>query len=408
MQPLTGTAAPASPGPKATRGRWIWTLSGVTTVAFLTVLGTALATKSGNPPDGQNMSAVPTRTVAITQPVTSMSVASYGAPIRVAVGPVGQVTVVEAISFDEKSGPPSVTAKVTDGALTLAAPSCLNSDCSVGFTVTVPASVAVTASSEGGEIHVSGATTADLDSGGAPVTADAIQQALSVTSEGGSITVTGAGSADLDSGGGPIAARGVGGTITADADGGSIEVHGAATASLDSGGGPVTVTGVSGHVTATANGGSIFVIGSTGANLDTGGGPAEVDVLNGPLTANTDGGELRVNRLTGPLSADTGDGPVIADGLTSPTCRVTTDGGSAEVDFNSAPQSVQVSTGGGPAFVGLPGGPYAVTAESFGGPEQVTVGTSPSAASTVAVSTDGGQLQIMPSDNGAPVQWTSS
>jgi hypothetical protein len=57
--------------------------------------------------------------------------------------------------------------------------------------------------------------------------------------------------------------------------------------------------------------------------------------------------------------------------------------------------------------VSLPGGPYAVTAESFGGPEQVTVPTSPSAASTVAVSTNGGQLQITPSDSGAPVQASS-
>lgn len=49
----------------------------------------------------------------------------------------------------------------------------------------------------------------------------------------------------------------------------------------------------------------------------------------------------------------------------------------------------------------LPGGPYAVTAESFGGPEQVTVPTSPSAASTVSVITDGGGLRITPSGTGS-------
>ncbi len=399
MQPLTAPAG-TSPGPKPARGRWIWTLSGVTTVAFITVFGTWASVRAARGPDGQDMTAVPIRTVTVAQPVTSMSVTSYGAPIRVAVGPVSQVTVAEAVSFDRQGSPPAVTAKVTSGALTLAAPSCLNAGCSVGFTVTVPASVAVTASSEGGEINVSGATTADLDSGGAPVTARAVQGALSVTSEGGSVAVMGAGSADLDSGGGPIAVNGVAGAVTATADGGSIEVHGAATASLNSGGGPIVATGVGGLVTATANGGSISVNGSAGASLDTGGGPAFAQAVNGPLTASTDGGELQVSRLAGPLSADTGDGPVNASGIASATFRVTTDGGSASVSFVSAPRSVQVSTGGGPAFVSLPGGPYAVTAQSFGGPEQVTVPTSSSAASTVSVSTDGGQLQVVPSRAG--------
>ena len=68
-----------------------------------------------------------------------MSVASYGAPIRVMVGSVSQVTVAESINFDQADSPPSVTAQVSAGALTLAAPSCQNNNCSVGFTVTVPA-----------------------------------------------------------------------------------------------------------------------------------------------------------------------------------------------------------------------------------------------------------------------------
>ena len=52
----------------------------------------------------------------------------------------------------------------------------------------------------------------------------------------------------------------------------------------------------------------------------------------------------------------------------------------------------------------LPGGPYAVTAQTFGGPELVTVPTSPSATSTVSVSTDDGQLQVTPPGQGDPGQ----
>src|SRR5690348_16739693 len=117
MPSLTAPPARTDFAPPPRRGRWIWTLSGVVTIAFIAVLGTGLLVRGGNPPDGQNVTAVPTRTVTITQPVTSVSVASYGAPIRVAVGAVSQVTVAEAISFAGQDGPPSVTAKVTNGAL---------------------------------------------------------------------------------------------------------------------------------------------------------------------------------------------------------------------------------------------------------------------------------------------------
>jgi hypothetical protein len=402
MQSLTAPPAATSPGPRATRGRWIWTLSGVVTVALLAVFGSWAFVRSGDTPGDPPppLSAVPTRTVTISQAVTSLSVVSYGAPIRVAQGPAGQVTVVEAVNFEGQDAPPAVTTRVSHGQLTLDAPSCAQGGCSVGFRVTVPAGVAVNASSEGGEVGVFGATTADLDSGGGPVTARGISGALAVTSEGGSVTAADAGSADLDSGGGPIAAAAISGPVAANADGGSIDVHGTGAATLDSGGGPVNAVGVRGAITAAADGGSITVAGSGEANLDSGGGPVNASAVAGPLTASTDGGELQVDRLTGPLSADTGDGPVNASDISSPTLRITTDGGGATVSFADAPRAVHVTTNGGPALVTLPGGPYAVTAESFGGAEQVTVPASPAAASTVSVSTDGGDLLISPPGSG--------
>jgi hypothetical protein len=402
MPSLTAPPVRTDPRPRPTHGRWIWTLSGVATVAFLAVFGSWAFIKAGGTPGGPPpLSAIPTRTVTVSQPVTSVSVTSYGAPIRLARGPVSQVTVVEGITFEDKGAPPVVTATVSHGTLTLAAPSCETTGCSVRFQVTVPTSVAVNASSEGGEISVADATTANLESGGGPVTATGTAGALTVTSEGGSITATGADSADLDSGGGPIMASAVSGVVTANADGGSITTHGTGTVSLDSGGGPIIATAVSGTVTANANGGSITVTGSTGANLDTGGGPAVVRAVNGPLTAYTEGGELEVDRLTGLLSADTADGPVNASGIDAATVRLTTDGGAAWVGFVRQPRTVLVSTSGGPAVVTLPGGPYAVTAESFGGPEQVTVPTSPAATSTISVITDSGELRITPPGAGS-------
>jgi hypothetical protein len=400
MQPLTAPVR-TNPGPRAARGRWIWTLSGLATVSLLAVFGASAFAKAQHVHGETPLSAVPTRTVIVPQAVTSLSVASYGAPIRVARGPVSQVTVGEAINFEGQDNAPSVTAKVSRGTLTLAAPSCVNTGCSVGFTVTVPASVMVNASSEGGQISVSDATTADLDSGGGPVIARAIKGAVTVTAEGGSVTVAGASGADLDSGGGPITASAISGAITADAEGGSITAHQTGAADLDSGGGPIMASAVSGAITANADGGSITVTGSTGANLDSGGGPVIARMIGGPLTASTDGGELQVDRLAEPLSADTGGGPVNASGIASATFQVTTDGGGARINFVRAPRAVQVTTSGGPAVVGLPGGPYAVSAESFGGAELVSVPVSPSAPSTVSVSTDGGELRVTPAGPGA-------
>lgn len=239
------TAPPVRTGPRrrAPRGRWIWTLSGVVTVVFLAVFGSWAFVRAGDDPGAQPpLGAIPTRTVTVSQPVTSVSVTSYGAPIRLTRGPVSQVTVVEGITVDDKGAPPVVTERVSHGTLTLDAPSCETAGCSVHFLVTVPTSVAVNASSEGGEISVAGATTANLDSGGGPVTATGIAGALTVTSEGGRITATGADNADLDSGGGPVSAHGIDAAafrVTTDGGGAWVTfVRQPRTVQVSTGGGP--------------------------------------------------------------------------------------------------------------------------------------------------------------------------
>ena len=404
MQPITapGTAQGTAPDRAGMpRGRWVWRLSGTAVILACTSLIAFAAIRAGTWTDGgYQQNALPVRTVIVNGTVTSLTVASYGAPIRVSRGPVNQVTVDETIAFARQAGPPRVRASVSHGELTLAAPSCANSDCSVGFAVTVPASFpagfTVSATSEGGGVSVSGVAAADIDSGGGPVTATAITGALTVTAEGGSITAAGAGSASLDSGGGPVVVSGVHGPLNVTAEDGSIDANGIGSATLDSGGGPVSASAVLGTLTATADGGSISVTGAQGANLDAGGGPVVARTIDGPLSATTDGGSLQVDGLTGPLTADTGNGPLTAGGVASATARVSTDGGSAWISFTKAPQSVQVTTDGGPAVLLLPGGPYAVSAQSFSGPELVSVPTSLTAARTISVSTGGGELQVKP------------
>lgn len=396
------TAGQPGPGSqqRLVRGGWIWGAVGVATILALAVPGVRAIVRSGAYYAGfpQQSAAVPTRTVVVAQPVTALSVESYGAPIRVIARPVSQVTVTEAISFDPDMGrPPHVTDRVSRGLLTLAAPACQQQNCSVGFTVTVPSGIAVSAVADGGPVSVSGAKTTTIDSGSGPVTATDISGQLTVNAEGGNVTVSRAAAAALDSGGGPVTASGVTGDLTVQAAGGAVSVSGTGVADLDSGGGPVTAQDVGGPLRVSAEGGSITVTRAPSADLDSGGGPVTVTSVDGPLRVQSEGGDVQADDVTGALSADTGGGRLTAAGLTSATATVTCEGGDAMLGFLSSPENVQVQTGGGAATLSLPGGPYAVSANSGSeGPASVTVATNPSASRTLNVSTEGGPIQIGP------------
>ena len=116
--------------------------------------------------------------VTVSQPVTTVEVQSYGAPVQVTTGPVRRVRVTEAITYDPRDGRlPAVPHSVSNRILTLTEPACV---CSAGFIVTVPPGVGVAADTEGGPLTVSGATAANLNSGGGPVSATGISGPLVV------------------------------------------------------------------------------------------------------------------------------------------------------------------------------------------------------------------------------------
>jgi hypothetical protein len=316
----------------ATPGRWIWRLSGLITTAALVVLVIALITSAGQAENAQPQSTA-TRTVTVPQPVTSLTVQSYGGPVEVTAGPVGHVRITETFTYDSQadpvtasavpagaqpapgavtasavpagaqpapggplsgslSGAPAVEQSVSDGRLSLADPACETSDCSVTFAVTVPPDVTATVATEGG---------------------------------------------------------------------------------------PVTVSGIA------------------GANLDSGGGPVSATKISGPLTVITGGGSLTLDGLAGPLRADTGSGSLAAQGVASATATVTTGGGDASMVFSAAPDTVTMSTDGGPARLVVPGGPYALNADNDGGgPQSVGIATDPAAHRSITVISGGGPLVIEP------------
>ena len=332
----------------ATRGRWLWGLSGLITTAALVVSGILLITSVGRAEHVQPQGTV-TRTVTVPQPVTSLTVQSYGDPVQVAAGPVRHVQITETLSYDPQAGgPPAVAQSVSSGRLSVGDPACANAPCDVSFAVTVPSGVTVTVSTEGGSVTVSGVAGANVDSGNGPVRATKISGPLTVSTGGGSLLLDGlAGPLDADTGDGPLIAQGI----------------------------------------ASAN-----------AMVTTDGGDARIAFSAAPhpgiVTVSTDGGSLQLDGLADPLRADTGGGPLTVQGIASANATVSTDGGDARMTFSAAPDSVTINTDGGSAELAVPGGPYALTADSDGGPQSVGIATDPAAHRLITVISGGGPLLI--------------
>jgi hypothetical protein len=276
----------------AGRGRWIWGVSGLVTAAVLAVSGARLIGAGGFSRHVQPQATV-TRTVTVTQPVTGLTVQSYGAPVQVTTGSTRRVQVTETLAYDRQAGgPPPVTQSVSGGHLLLADPACSVSDCTVSFALTAPPGVTVT-----------------------------------VMTDGGPLTVAGTAGANLDSGGGPVRAARIGGPLTVSTGGGQLQLNGLAGAlHADTDGGPLTAQGVD----------------AAAATVSTGGGDAQIAFAAAPdtVTVSTDGGLAAVNVPGGPyaLAADSGGGPE--------SVRIATD--------PAAPRSITVSSGGGPLQIGPP------------------------------------------------------
>jgi hypothetical protein len=277
--------------PVAARGRLLWGVAGLAVTAALAIPGGWLITFAGVH-QGLPPQRTVTRVFTVSQPVTTLNVQSSGAPVQVTAGPVHQVQITEAISYDpQQSGLPAAAApSVSDGILTLGEADCQEyPDCSIGFAVTVPPGVGVAAETQGGSLTVSGASGANLDSGGANVVAQGITGHLIVTTGGGSLAVSGLnGPLVADTGGGPLLARGIdAAATTVITDGGGAWIRFAAVPD------GVFVSTEGGPATLTVPGGPYALIASTY------GAPESVRIATDPaasrsITVTTGGGPLQV------------------------------------------------------------------------------------------------------------------
>jgi hypothetical protein len=299
MRAVAGGAAPA---PAPGRGRWVWGLSGLVTVALLAVPCVHLITTAGDPGDAESIMAnVPSssaRTVIVTQPVTSVTVQSYGSPVQVTTGPVRHIEVTEMSSYGKgaSAGSATVTQSVSGSHLFLADPACSPTgyDCAVSFALTVPPGVTVTAMTDGGPLTVSGVAGANLDSGGGLVRATGIQGPLTVRTEGAPLLIDGlVGALNVDTGNAPLIAEGVDATTV--------------TVSTDGGGARIAFAAAPDSVTVSTDGGAAFLTmpgGPYALAADSDGGPESVGIATDPtagrsLTVSTGGAPLRIEPAPG-------------------------------------------------------------------------------------------------------------
>ncbi len=288
-------------------GRWVWGVSGLVTAVVLTVFGARLIAQAGVAgPVQMQLQGTVTRTVIVPQPITSLTVESYGAPVRVTAAHVTHVQVSETLGYDPAAGgPPAVDESVNHGHLSVGSPACSDwKDC-ISFAVIVPPDVTVTVASEDGPVMVSGTAGANLDSGGGDMDVYGIHGPLTVTTDGG-----------------PLQLADVTGPVQADTGGGSLlaQVITSATATVTTDGGPLQLTGSIGTLRGYTGGGQAGISLSAApeeVTLDTDGGPAALAVPGGPyaVTADSDGGPQSVGIAANPSAArsitvSSGGGPL--------------------------------------------------------------------------------------------------
>jgi hypothetical protein len=185
-------------------------------------------------------------------------------------------------------------------------------DCELDATINDPATLPVSADTDGGDASVTGTTSkVTLSTGGGNIAADHASGPLTLNTSGGNIQATAIRSATMTatSGGGDINAAGVtSSAISAETSGGNIDATGISSARVtaSSGGGNIEIdfTSVPGHVNVDTSGGNITLVLPPGdavynVSAHTAGGEVTDTVPHGTssqnvITATSGGGNISI------------------------------------------------------------------------------------------------------------------
>jgi Putative adhesin len=174
----------------------------------------------------------------------------------------------------------------------------INSNCGANATLDVPARTAVTVSSDGGDIGVSG-----------------FSSGMTLSTEGGNLTASNlAGYLNLDTSGGDLTGTGLTGTINITTEGGNV--------------------------------GASNVVGTSTVRMDTGGGDLSTNGITGNLQFSTDGGNVNADAVTSQqVTITSGGGDVtLAFSQVPSNLRITAQGGNVTVILPSGDTKYDIST----------------------------------------------------------------
>jgi len=197
---------------------------------------------------------------------------------------------------------------------------------------------------------------------------------------------------------GPIDLTGVG-TVDLDTHDGSIEVRDASgNVAVQTDTGPIRLSSIAGTVSARTHDGSITVRTSAKtvtAETDTG--PISVTDVTGTVTARTTDGSISLDLVAGAVAAETDTGPIDGKGLGGPHTSARTSDGSITLTLSTA-LDVVARTGTGPITLTVPQaeGGYRVQTRTTTGPTTVNVAHNPAGARSLSLSSDDGSITVNP------------
>jgi hypothetical protein len=206
-------------------------------------------------------------------------------------------------------------------------------NCGVNANLDVPANTAVTLSSNGGDIDVSG-----------------FSSNMTLLAGGGNVTA---------------------GNLSGDLK-------------LDTGGGDLSGTGLTGEISITAEGGNV-----TASNLDGSRGTLYIDTGGGDLTANSVTGSN--------VSFYAEGGNISGDGVVAPQAYIDTGGGDVTLAFAQPPQNLTIKAEGGNVTLILPPGSttYNISASPEGGNSNIAPNLSnPKSPDKISINSDGGDITV--------------
>lgn len=147
-------------------------------------------------------------------------------------------------------------------------------------------------------------------------------------------------------------------------------------------------------VSLSTSGGDAMIPGFTGSRLtvSTDGGDLTAGDLAGNLDLASGGGNLTAGSMAGSVRVNSSGGNVKVGAVSAASASILSSGGNVSLTYDRAPDSLQITSSGGDVTLILPRARYRVYSNADGGIVTGEPADDPSAARSITVDSDGGDI----------------